>query len=48
MLLGLAGVHAKNFGPLEVKGLDDPIYVVGPDWTADFIKVLAAVSIIIN
>jgi len=48
VLLGLAGVHAKNFGPLDVKGLDDPIYVVGPDWTADFIQMDGTTGFTLN
>merc|ERR1712071_384307 len=45
MKLGLSGVllalvaaaSAKNFGAIKIKGVDQQIYVVGPDWTSDFI-----------
>jgi len=43
LLLSLvASSLAKNFGPINVKGVDQQIYVVGPDWTGDFITMNGA------
>jgi len=38
-VLALIGcTQAKNFGALDIKGMEEQVYVVGPDWTVDFIQ----------
>merc|ERR1719305_1052370 len=37
LLALVAAASAKNFGAIKIKGVDQQIYVVGPDWTSDFI-----------
>jgi len=42
VLLLVALAQAKNFGSLQIKGDTAPseVYVVGPDWAADFVEML--------
>ena len=38
-LLLASATYAKNFGSINIAGVDGPIYVVGPDWAQDFVQV---------
>ena len=30
---------AKNLGSINIEGVDGPIYVIAPDWSAEFVSV---------